>query len=116
VHHIADHGGVMYLGRLVELGTRDEVYERPSHPYTQALLSAIPVPDPRVERARRRIVLTGELPSASDPPSGCRFHTRCWWRRALQDRGVDTSACTDALPALVDRGTGHAAACHFVEC
>jgi oligopeptide transport system ATP-binding protein len=116
VRHIADHVAVMYLGRIVETGTRDDVYEHPTHPYTHALLSAIPVPDPRLERARERIVLTGDLPSASDPPSGCRFHTRCWWRRELESRGVDTSACTEELPALVDRGTGHPAACHFAEC
>src|SRR5437667_414572 len=63
--------------------------------------------------ARQRIVLTGELPSAGDPPTGCRVHTRCWWRRELETRGVDTSACTEELPALVDRGTGNPAACHF---
>lgn len=115
VRHIADRVGVMYLGRLVEVGTREDVYERTSHPYTRALLSAIPVPDPRVERARQRIVLTGELPSAGDPPSGCGFRTRCWWRRELESRGVDTSVCTDRSPELVERGTGHPAACHFAE-
>ena len=115
VRHVADRVGVLYLGKLVEIGTRAEVYERPSHPYTQALLSAIPVPDPRVERARQRIVLTGELPDAADPPSGCRFHTRCWWRTDLESRGVDTSACVEQPPDLIDRGTGHPAACHFVD-
>jgi oligopeptide/dipeptide ABC transporter ATP-binding protein len=115
VRHIADRVGVMYLGQLVEMGSREEVYERPSHPYTQALLSAIPVPDPRLERARTRIVLTGDLPSAADPPSGCRFHTRCWWRRELEAGGLDTSACLEEAPALIDRGTGHPAACHFAE-
>ena len=115
VRHIADRIAVMYLGRVVETGARDEVYTRPTHPYTRALLSAIPVPDPRVERARERIVLTGDLPSASDPPSGCRFHTRCWWRQELDARGVDTSACVEEMPALVDRGAGHPAACHFAE-
>jgi oligopeptide/dipeptide ABC transporter ATP-binding protein len=116
VRHMADRVAVMYLGRIVETGTRDAVYGRPAHPYTQALLSAIPVPDPRLERARERIVLTGELPSASDPPSGCRFRTRCWMRQDLEARGVDTTPCVDELPALVDRGTGHPAACHFAEC
>ena len=115
VRHVADRVGVLYLGKLVEIGTRAEVYERPSHPYTQALLSAIPVPDPRVERARQRIVLTGELPDAADPPTGCRFHTRCWWRTDLESRGVDTSACVEQPPDLIDRGTGHPAACHFVD-
>ena len=115
VRHIADRVGVMYLGQLVEVGSRDDVYERPSHPYTQALLSAIPIPDPRLERGRTRIVLTGELPSADSPPSGCRFHTRCWWRRELEDGGVDTSPCVEEMPALIDRGTGHPAACHFAE-
>ena len=115
VRHIADRVGVMYLGQLVEVGSREEVYERPSHPYTQALLSAIPIPDPRLERARTRIVLTGDLPSAGDPPSGCRFHTRCWWRRELESGGVDTSRCVEEAPVLVDRGTGHPAACHFAE-
>jgi oligopeptide transport system ATP-binding protein len=115
VRHIADEVGVMYLGQLVEVGSRDQVFEQPSHPYTQALLSAIPIPDPRLERARTRIVVAGDLPSAADPPSACRFHTRCWWRRDLESRGVDTSPCMEDAPALVDRGTGHPAACHFAE-
>jgi oligopeptide/dipeptide ABC transporter ATP-binding protein len=114
VRHISDQVAVMYLGRIVETGSRDDVFSRPSHPYTQALMSAVPVPDPVRERERPRVVLTGDLPSPSDPPSGCRFRTRCP-RFAGELTDGERQRCIDEVPALVDRGTGHPAACHYAE-
>jgi oligopeptide/dipeptide ABC transporter ATP-binding protein len=105
VEHLCDRVAVMYLGRIVEVGTRDEVFEDPQHPYTQALLSAIPVPDPT--RRRTRVALAGDLPSPLDPPAGCHFHPRC----PIAVAGV----CDVLDPALAPRqaGSGHLAACHL---
>jgi len=117
VRHIADRVAVMYLGRIVEIGSVNAVFKLPAHPYTQALLSAIPLPDPKKERARRRIILQGDLPSPADPPSGCRFRTRCQkFAGELDDR--ERQRCIDEQPLLREPpGTGgdHMAACHYAE-
>jgi len=109
VRHMSDRIGVMYLGRIVETGPVDAVFGRAAHPYTHALLSAVPVPDPAVERTRRRIVLAGDIPSAAAVPAGCRFHTRCW----LFEQLGRPSRCRQDDPILTPVDTAHSAACHF---
>ncbi|MFF4184821.1 ABC transporter ATP-binding protein [Streptomyces sp. NPDC001691] len=114
VRHISDRVGVMYLGKMAEIGTDQQIYEHPTHPYTQALLSAVPVPDPDAREHRERIILTGDVPSPANPPSGCRFRTRCW---KAEDR------CSTELPLLaiperfqgLDSPVAHESACHFAE-
>ena len=105
VRHISDRIAVMYLGRLVEVAERNAIYENPQHPYTKALISAIPIPDPKVERKRERIVLTGDVPSPMSPPSGCPFHTRC---------PLKESRCETEVPALREIEPGRQVACHLV--
>jgi oligopeptide/dipeptide ABC transporter ATP-binding protein len=114
VRHISDRVAVMYLGRIVETAASEELFLRSAHPYTQALISAIPVPDPHKERSRERIVIAGDVPSPVDPPSGCRFRTRCQkFANELSDS--EREVCIDEVPELVDRGQGHPAACHYAE-
>ena len=113
VRHIADRVAVMYLGRIVEIGDVTEVFERPTHPYTQALLSAVPIPDPRKERSRQRILLQGDLPSPLDPPSGCRFRPRCQ-RFANELDDAERQLChTDVALDARAGGAGHLDACHY---
>jgi oligopeptide transport system ATP-binding protein len=114
VRHISDRVGVMYLGKIAEIGSDEQIYDHPTHPYTQALLSAVPVPDPDAREGRERIILTGDVPSPANPPSGCRFRTRCW---KAQDK------CSTEVPLLavperfrgVDTPAAHESACHFAE-
>jgi len=104
VKHISDRVAVMYLGRIVELAKSEDMYEMPLHPYTQALLSAIPVPDPTIEAKRKRIILEGDVPSPVNPPPGCNFHPRCWKAQAI---------CREVIPPLEAKQSNHYAACHF---
>lgn len=104
VKHISDRVAVMYLGRVAELANSEDLYDMPLHPYTQALLSAIPVPDPELEAKRKRIILEGDVPSPVNPPSGCNFHTRCWKVQQI---------CREVIPPLEEKQPNHFAACHF---
>lgn len=105
VRHIANRVAVMYLGKLMELAKRDELYDYPLHPYTQALVSAVPIPDPEKELTRKRIVLSGDVPSPANPPKGCVFHTRCQYAEQI---------CIDEVPAFREVKPGHFTACHLV--
>jgi len=111
VRHLSRRVAVMYLGRIVEIAQSHDLYDRPLHPYSVALLSAVPIPDPVIESRRRRIILTGDVPSPVAPPSGCRFHTRCW----LRERLGNPDRCVSEDPSLRALETGHEVACHFAE-
>ncbi len=106
VRHICDRICVMYLGKIVEFGDRDQIFHSPSHPYTQALLSAVPVPEPWNIVERKEFILEGDIPSPANPPSGCRFRTRCWKAQEI---------CKLEDPPLNEQEEGHASACHFAE-
>ena len=106
IRHIADRVAVMYLGQIMELADVDDLYTTPSHPYTQALLSAVPVPDPEVEATRKRVILEGDIPSPANPPPGCPFNTRC---PIAQER------CVAESPEWRELASGHWVACHFAE-
>ncbi|MFD0259477.1 ABC transporter ATP-binding protein [Kitasatospora indigofera] len=111
VRHISDRVGVMYLGKMVEIGTEEQIYSFPTHPYTQALLSAVPVPDPTGRENRERILLSGDLPSPANPPSGCRFRTRCW----KAEERCATEEPLLAAPELLKGPAAHDSACHFAQ-
>ena len=106
VRHVSDRVAVMYLGRIVEFGDRADIYTQPTHPYTKALLSAVPVPDPGLATQRNRIILEGDVPDPANPPSGCRFRTRCWKAQEV---------CASEDPEMTSRGEGWISACHFPE-